>query len=69
MLFLRKRFPRIKPMPRMRRNQIPSESSVGEWKMSEEDISERMNAILNLCEMNPDAGLELIEQAIKKNHN
>jgi hypothetical protein len=50
----------------MRRNQIPSESSVGEWKMSEEDISERMNAILNLCEMNPDAGLELIEQAIKK---
>jgi len=34
--------------------------------MSEEDISERMNAILNLCEMNPDAGLELIEQAIKK---
>jgi hypothetical protein len=33
--------------------------------MSEEDVSERMNVILNLCEMDPDAGLRLIEQTIK----
>jgi hypothetical protein len=33
--------------------------------MSEEDVSKRMNVILNLCEMDPDAGLELVEQTIK----
>jgi hypothetical protein len=34
-------------------------------KMDEEDVSERMNRILNLCEMDPNACLELIEQTIK----
>jgi hypothetical protein len=50
----------------MRRNQIPGKNSLSdERKMSEEDVSERMNMVLNLCEMDPDAGLELIEQTIK----
>jgi hypothetical protein len=49
----------------VRRNQIPGEGSVSERKMSEEDISERMNRILNLCEAAPDASLELIEQIIR----
>ena len=49
----------------MRRNQIPGEGKMNKRKMDEEDVSERMNVILNLCEMDPDAGLELIEQTIK----
>jgi hypothetical protein len=35
--------------------------------MREEDISEHMSEILNLCETDPDVGLELIEQVIKTN--
>jgi hypothetical protein len=46
----------------MWRNQILGKNSLNdERKMNEEDVSERMNVILNLCEMDPDAGLELIE--------
>ena len=35
--------------------------------MNEENVSERMNMILNLCETDPDAALELIERAVRSN--